>query len=232
MTYITRKCPDEWQPKILLKLLRGSKAYGLANDSSDTDTSIIYIQPTIALLSLYEPHKFEKDKSEDSMAWELKHFLDLATNGNPSVLEAFLAPVLSGGEEAQELRRLFPHVLRKDPIFNAFAGIAHGNRLKMFEDPKEYRRRKAGANCLRLFYNGAELLTEGTFTVRIADTEIGAAVKAAKEGYLSPSDVLLLASDLEAKLKAAYSSSKLPVECNLDPLNKFLLDVRGRHWEQ
>ena len=109
-------CPSEWQPKVLLKVLRGSQAHGLVTEQSDTDTSTVFLQPTRAVLSMYEPNKFAIDKSEDATGWELEHFLFLATNANPSVLEVFLAPVLESLPEAVQLRKLMPFAVRKTAV--------------------------------------------------------------------------------------------------------------------
>lgn len=223
-------CPAEWQPKVLLKVLRGSRAYGLEVDSSDTDTSTVYIQPTRSLLSLYIPNAYVRDRSEDATIWELHHFLGLATNANPAVLEAFLAPVMESLPEGEALRQLLPCVLRRKSVFGVFTHVAAQFGKVMLEDKIEYRRRKGGANCLRTLYNGIELLTQGTFSVRIADTAIGNFVKAAKVGDLSTLEVLKLAEELQQKLNKAYSMSKLPDDQDRARINDFLLEVRKTYW--
>ena len=100
----------------------------------------------------------------------------------------------------------------------------------MLSHQNEYKRRKGAASCLRFLYNGTELLREGTFTLRIVDTEIGNVVKAAKGGYLTAEEVLLIAADLRKKFEAAYAASNLPEFTDPAPLNEFLLGVRKAYW--
>jgi len=137
---------------------------------------------------------------------------------------------LEGSEEAEALRNLFPHVLRKSRVYTLSLGLTNQNRKKALEEKLEYKRRKAGANMLRLLYNGIELLREGIFTVRIADTAFGSTVMAAKVGDLSQAEVFQLVVELEYELSLAYSNSKLQEDCNYAALDNFLLELRRKYW--
>lgn len=74
----------------IFKVIVGSQSYGTAIETSDTDYKAVYRQPTDDILGIrYQPQK-EHDK--DSVAYEVRRFLELLCSANPTVLEMLYAP--------------------------------------------------------------------------------------------------------------------------------------------
>ena len=214
----------------VLRTIVGSHAHGTAGPASDTDIRSVFLVPTASLLSLDPPPDRTKREAEgDENAWEMAHFLQLCCKGSPTVLEVLLVEPFTCTEEGQRLRELFPLMLGKDPIFNAFYGFANQER-KTFLSPLSGRTCKSMGHYLRVLFNGAELLRTGTMTVRIVDTPVGELVLQAKQGKVSANEVVAKGDELMADLRRAYEQSTLPAQVDREPLNRFILDIRRQNW--
>lgn len=74
---------------LLYEYIRGSKAYGLALENSDTDTGGVFIAPTEQLIGLGLDYQDEIKSEKNDDCWiELNKFMRLLLKSNPSVLEA------------------------------------------------------------------------------------------------------------------------------------------------
>ena len=214
--------------KVILKVLVGSQAHGLANADSDYDYRSVYVVPTAKILSLGSGPKTTHwlEGEQDDTQWELGHFLNLASKCNPTILETFLAPIIEITEEGQMVRDLFPHVWNTQGVTNAFIGYGQNQRKKFLEE-KDGRPHKFAAAYLRSLYNGQELLRTGSFTVRIADTDIGSTVRRFKEGNCSFGEVIDVCRHWENVVRDAS------VNCNkdtdIDKMNEVLLKIRKMH---
>jgi predicted nucleotidyltransferase len=71
---------------LILKVLAGSRAYGLDRPESDTDTRGICIPPKEALLGLMLFEQTQDEKS-DNVVFGLPKFVRLALEGNPNLIE-------------------------------------------------------------------------------------------------------------------------------------------------
>jgi len=226
----------------ILRVLCGSRAYGLEDETSDFDYHGVYVVPTSRLLSIgyriKESTYFDGEGSnQDNTAWELRHFLELALQCNPTVLETFVAPVKNATDLGRFLRTLFPYVLNKKRIYDAFRGYAHQQRLKMFDGTSmvktenNYRRmRKAAIAYLRSLYHGEQLLRCGAYEPYIPDGEIRHFLRSLRQGEPQIHEVIEIAQTLEAAITTAYHLSELPTEPDLDRVNAFLLRVRQEMW--
>lgn len=99
-----------WEDQLILRVLAGSRAYGLDSPTSDHDSRGICIPPKAALLGLetFEQHQDEKG---DQVVFGLTKFVRLALEGNPNLIETlFTEDILFVNEFGQRLldnRRLF-----------------------------------------------------------------------------------------------------------------------------
>jgi predicted nucleotidyltransferase len=77
---------DFWETNLILRVLSGSRAYGLDDADSDEDTRGICIPPREYLLGL---KTFEQHESEgnDHVVFALAKFVRLALQGNPNIIE-------------------------------------------------------------------------------------------------------------------------------------------------
>lgn len=222
----------------LLKVLVGSRAHGLENENSDSDVRGVFATPTSELLSLgpqpkqirWVEHEETRERPDDT-AWEVGKFLFLATKCNPTILEVFLAPVLEANTWGQQLRELFPCVWNSKGVKDAFIGYGL-NQRKKFLDNADNRAPKYAAAYLRTLFSGWQLLTTGTFIVRIVDTEIGATARRFKSGeFESFGEVIDVCNYWQGKMIDAFND--LPKkETELEPVNEYLLALRRDYWRR
>lgn len=226
--------------KIILKVLCGSRAYGLEDSESDFDYHGVYVVPTSKLLSLgprIRETAWIEGEDMDNTGWELKHFLQMAVNCNPTVLETFVAPIDYSTEEGITLRTMFPFCLARKRIYDAFRGYASNQRKKMFEPTGGklggQRMAKAAIAYIRSLYHGTELLMRGTYNPRITNTELREFLLSLKS---NPNDipygaVIDCAMDWEQQIRWAFEQSTIPHEPNMEAINEFLLETRKRNWD-
>jgi len=226
----------------ILKVVVGSQAHGLATPESDYDYRGVFVVPTENFFMLGVPNPQNTswvEGKEDDTAWEVGHFLNMAVHCNPTILETFLAPDIPVKIQhaiwGLKLRELFPHVWNSKDVMNAFIGYGLNQRKKFFDD-KDTRAAKYAVAYLRTLYQAWELLSTGTFTIRIADTEIGDMLKRWKampsveilQNYSG--EVIENCLRWEKKVKEAYEKNP-DKQTNLEPVNEFLLDIRKAYWK-
>lgn len=222
--------------KQILKVLVGSQAHGLATPESDFDYRGVFVIPTEKILGIgcSKTTTNWNEGVNDDTSWEIGHFLNLATHCNPTILETFLAPTVKNTTWGTELRALFPYVWNSVDVKNAFIGYGINQRKKFFED-KDKRASKYAVAYLRTLYQAWELLTTGTFTVKIIDTPIGETLKQWKgtpsremlDKYAG--EVIKECIKWENKVREAFDK-KPNKKSNLKPVNDFLLEVRREFW--
>lgn len=214
----------------ILKVLVGSQAHGLAGPTSDFDYRGVFVVPTTEILGI-NTGKIKNtswiEGKDDDTSWELGHFLLMATKCNPTILETFLAPVIEETEDGVLIRGLFPHIWNATAVRDAFIGYGL-NQRKKFLDDKDQRRDKYAVAYIRSLYNALELLTTGTFTVRVGDLEIGETLKRVKKGEFKTGEVIDICMDLEVKVREA--AAKCNKKTDYDQINAALLKLRYKHW--
>jgi len=238
---------------LILRTLAGSRAYGLETPESDYDYHEVFVTPTRELLSLgSESRKTrweEKQEGTDTQAWELGHFLYLATKCNPTVLETFVAPTVFNdgsscpvgeqGSLAVRLRGLLPHVLSRGLVYDAFRGYAHNQRAKLFSKPDDptrdqpsARQWKFAAQYLRVLIVGERLLRTGKLTINMHEYPgLGLELlRKTRQGSLTLGEVVDLAKSVELNLERARESVAVPEKPKLEVVNDFLLGVRRENW--
>lgn len=218
------------ESQTILKVLVGSRAHGLHNEQSDYDYRGVFVVPTADILSLNgSPKNVQWIEGEvDNTSWEIGHFLHMATHCNPTILETFLAPVETTTSLGNELRGLFPYIWNSHGVRDAFVGYGL-NQRKKFLEAKDGRPAKFAVAYARTLIQAHELLTTGTFTICIADTEYGNMLKDWKAGRFTYGEVIQFCQDYEQKVRDAYAHST-PKETNLEKVNEFLLKVRRQYF--
>jgi hypothetical protein len=215
-------------PHTILKVLVGSHAHGLATPDSDHDYRSVFVIPTEDMFKLgFKPPSTQWTKGQtDETAWEVGSFLSLATQGHPLVLETFLAPIEQSDRWGQRLRALFPDVWSSEKAFESFVNYAHNQRQKFLEK-KDGRPEKYAAAYVRVLQNLCELLETGTFTIHIAQTELGKKIFAIKQGNYRTGEVIDVGETLlftAQKLRATSIHTE-----NLTRINSFLIDTRREY---
>lgn len=261
----------------ILTTLAGSRAYHMEREDSDYDYHHVFITPTVELLKLGPTPKQtlwkEDTRGDDTQGWELGHFLHLALKCNPTILETFVAPIVKENyismelpenrtlrykgmvatdtliPEATELRALFPFVLSRKRVFDAFRGYAHNQRAKLFKKPDDPTRDqpservwKFATQYLRVLMIGERLLSTGEMVIDMRKYDeqyrgYGFGFHCAwlclcsiRDGDWSLGEVIDMAKKMEDLLEHAYETSQIPKEPDLDKINEYLIRMRRRYW--
>lgn len=216
----------------LLKVVVGSRAHGLNREDSDWDYRAIYVEPTAKILSLgYKYSGTSWDEGdEDNTAYEIGHFLNLATKANPSVLEILRSDsVMETTPWGKELQDLFPKLFNPTSAFNAFVGYSSAQRRKLL-DNKDGRGPKFALAYYRTIINLEKLLQTGTFDLRVTDQEDREVLIDIRDGRVTPGVVI----DLVEPIIRRCTNVLLPMAKNHhepNAANEFLLRIRRAHWE-
>ena len=214
----------------ILKVIVGSQAHGLAGPDSDFDYRGVFIVPTRDILGINtgkikNTHWIEG--REDDTAWEVGHFLHMATKCNPTILQTFLSPIEEMNDDGKMIRDLFPYVWSSDYVRDAFIGYGL-NQRKKFLEKKDGRPDKYATAYLRTLFNAYELLTTGTFTIRVADTAVGETLKRFKAGNYNVGEVIDVCMDWEERVREA--AKRCDKKADLGQVNAVLLKLRYKHW--
>lgn len=218
---------------LILKVLVGSHAHGLADKESDRDYRGVYVLPTSKILSLGYRYKANDwvEGDEDNTAYEVGHFLMLATKCNPTTLEVFKAPIIYATEEGERLRYLFKHAWNAHDSFNAFIGYGL-NQRKKFLDKKDRRPNKFACAYIRTLANLIELLTTGDFSVEIKEQKFKDDLLRYKKGDYKTGEVIDHAETLTAVAIHALNASPFKdKQTEIEPINNVLLEIRRRFWD-
>ena len=218
--------------KVILKVLVGSQAHGLANKNSDYDYRAVYILPTSKILSLdyrYKGNDWIEGK-EDNTAYEIGHFLKLAIKCNPTILEVFKAPIVKCNEDGKKLRALFSYVWNSQDAFNAFVGYGL-NQRKKFLNKKDNRQNKYAVAYIRTLWNLCDLLKKENFEIKVGNKWlIGDILQEFKKGNYTVGEVINYAETF-TQVAREYLENLQRHKPNLNKVNNFLIDIRKRYWK-
>lgn len=77
--------------KLILRSVVGSRSFGLATDTSDTDVKGVYIAPLMDRIG-YGMQDQVNDERNNTVYWEISKYLDLLRRANPGALELLYSP--------------------------------------------------------------------------------------------------------------------------------------------
>lgn len=212
---------------IILEGITGSKAYGLDTENSDEDVKGIYVVPTEDILGVFNVRETYDHVDPDWVYHEVGKAINLFTKANPTLLEMLFldgyTALTKTGKMLVDNRHLFlsniirmsygGYALSQARKLNARGGTYGNGRNKRFE--------KHSRHCLRLLYQGRELLETGTLTVRVSP-ELRKEIFAF--GELPVNEVVDI---FEEKFKEFdLIKSVLPDAPDKDGINKLLLKIR------
>ncbi len=176
----------------ILKVLVGSRAHGLADENSDYDYRAVFLTPTRELLSVGSKpiNSTWIEGNEDNTAWELKHFLSMALQNNPTILEVFVAPIETKTYFGGLLRNLLPSIINPKLLLSSHLGYAKNQKAKLLTsdwDSKETidrsiptpllqkeskRSRKFTSAWLRVVYQALHYFRHGEYIIDFRNTEV------------------------------------------------------------
>lgn len=84
---------EEKGGKIIYDYIRGSVVYGLNTETSDIDTSFVYIAPYNEIIGLRSNYQEQiADDKSDNTGYEVGRYLELLEKSNPNMLESLFIP--------------------------------------------------------------------------------------------------------------------------------------------
>ncbi|MEU9481658.1 nucleotidyltransferase domain-containing protein [Streptomyces sp. NPDC048191] len=204
----------------------GSRAFGLATDTSDTDRRGVFLAPTALFWRFEKPPTHVEGPGEEQFSWELERFCELALRGNPNVLECLHSPLVEHlddtGRELLALRGAFLSRRAHD----TFTRYALGQRKKLDADVRRTGapRWKHAMHLLRLLTSARDLLRTGELRIDVGDRR--EALLAVKRGEVAWPEVERWMARLGAETEQALHRSPLPPEPDHTRVADFLFRVR------
>lgn len=218
--------------RVIYRCVIGSRAYGLEDESSDTDRRGIYLPPANLHWSLYGvPEQLECDETQE-VYWELQKFLVLALKANPNVLECLYTPMVETVSPlGQQLLAMKDSFLSK-LVFQTYSGYVASQFKKMNADRRNQGRVKWKhvMHLIRLLISGTHVLSEGMLAVDVGENRDR--LLAIKRGEMPFEEADAWRMDLQRQFESAFDGTKLPDRPDYEKANDFLVEARTRALEK
>ncbi|MFF7338580.1 DNA polymerase beta superfamily protein [Streptomyces sp. NPDC008163] len=204
----------------------GSRAFGLATETSDTDRRGVFLAPTPLFWRFEKPPTHIEGPADEQFSWELERFCELALRANPNVLECLHSPLVDHvddtGRELLALRGAFLSRRAHD----SFVRYALAQRRKLEADVRQYGapRWKHAMHLLRLLASCRDLLRTGELTIEVGDAR--EALLAVKRGEVPWPEVERRMTRLATENDEAAATSPLPAEPDRARVEDFLVRTR------
>jgi predicted nucleotidyltransferase len=216
----------DWWPYVQLRVVVGSRAFGLDTDDSDTDRRGFWLPPAEQQWSLWGvPEQLENDGTQETY-WELQKFLTLALKANPNVLEVLYSPLVEYASalalELLEMRSAFLSTL----VYQTYNGYVMSQFKRLEADLRNHGeiRWKHAMHLLRLLLSGISVLKEGEVLVNVGEHRD--TLLAVKRGELPWDELNSWRIDLHHQFDAAVQTSRLPERPDYARVNAFLIRAR------
>lgn len=242
----------------ILRGLVGSTVHGLSiSDQDDRDETGIYVAPSTHICGLSTPKthtwrtKPEGERSGpgdlDLSIYELRHWMRLAVEGNPSILTLLFVPdegLVLNTPLGQQLRAAAPFILSRQ-AGHRFLGYLNGQKERLLGKGKQNRvpnrpelvekygfDTKYAGHAVRLGLQGVELMRTGTLQLPMAPDH-RRLILDIRTGEFTLTDVLWIISGLVHDLTNYVDGnlrSPLPERPNMYAVNAVLEDIYFKHW--
>jgi hypothetical protein len=204
----------------------GSRAFGLATDTSDTDRRGVFLAPAPLFWRFEKPPTHVEGPGEERFSWELERFCELALRGNPNILECLHSPLVEHvddtGRELLGMRGAF--LSRR--AYDTFTRYALGQRRKLDADVRTTGapRWKHAMHLLRLLTSARDLLRTGELRIDVGDRR--EPLLAVKRGEVPWAEIEARMARLAAETEQALHGSPLPPEPDHARVADFLFRTR------
>jgi hypothetical protein len=203
----------------------GSHAYGLAHAESDVDYRGCYVAPTRAFFGLTPPKQTYDRHDPDLAMHEVGKTLQLASGGNPTVLELFFYEDYACRTEVGDLLIANSDLFITGKIRDTHLGYARQQFTRLiqrqgsFSSDTAKRTEKHARHMFRLMQLAEDALTTGVYTLQVRDRdEIFALGK-------------LPIDEMTARAEAEFDrlntiESVLPPAPDMEAINNLLVHIR------
>ncbi|WP_303246572.1 nucleotidyltransferase domain-containing protein [Streptomyces sp. NA04227] len=206
----------------------GSRAFGLATESSDTDRRGVFVAPTPLYWRFEKPPTHVEGPAEEQFSWEIERFCELALRANPNILECLHSPLVEHLDETgQELLDLRGAFLSRQ-AHDTFVRYARGQYKKLEADVRVHGapRWKHAMHLLRLLTTCGDLLRTGRLVIDVGDRR--EELLAVKRGEVAWPEVESRMRRLAEEADRALEGSPLPDGPDARRVEDFLRRVRLR----
>lgn len=220
------------QPEALVRdhtiyaCVMGSRAFGLATDTSDTDRRGVFLAPAPLFWRFEKPPTHVEGPAEEQFSWELERFCELALRANPNILECLHSPLVEYVDDTgRELLALRGAFLSRQ-VHETFTRYALGQRKKLEADVRVHGapRWKHAMHLLRLLMSARDVLRTGTLTIDVGDQR--EPLLAVKRGEVPWEDVESRMTRLATETDEAAARTPLPPEPDRRRVEDFLIRIR------
>jgi uncharacterized protein len=214
--------------RVILSTVIGSRAYGLATETSDVDRRGAYLAPPDLDWSLHGAPEQLQDEERQACYWELKKLLTLALKANPNALECLYSPLVERVTPlGQELRAMRSAFLSK-VIYSTYNGYALSQFKKMNADRRLHSvvNWKHAMHLLRALQAGISALREGHLPLDVgAQREYLLAIR---RGEVAWNEVEQWRLSLHREFDRAVQETRLPAHPDYQSVERFLIAARER----
>ncbi|MFJ9550967.1 nucleotidyltransferase domain-containing protein [Streptomyces erythrochromogenes] len=208
------------------RCVMGSRAFGLATETSDTDLRGVYLAPTPLFWRFEKPPTHVEGPRDEEFSWELERFCELALRANPNILECLHSPLVEHaspvGAELLSLRGAFLS-RRAHTSFGRYAASQHG---KLVADVRVHGapRWKHAMHLLRLLLSCRDLLRTGLLSIDAGPYR--GRLLAVRRGELTWDEVDAWMTRLQEETEKALAGTALPQEPDRARVEDFLVRTR------
>ncbi|MFE1828420.1 DNA polymerase beta superfamily protein [Streptomyces yangpuensis] len=208
------------------RCVMGSRAFGLATATSDTDLRGVYLAPTPLFWRFEKPPTHVEGPREEEFSWELERFCELALRANPNILECLHSPLVEHvgpvGRELLSLRGAFLS-RRAHTSFSRYAASQHG---KLVADVRVHGapRWKHAMHLLRLLLSCRDLLRTGRLSIDAGPYRDR--LLAVRRGELTWDEVDAWMTRLQEDTERALAGTPLPEDPDRARVEDFLVRAR------
>jgi uncharacterized protein len=218
--------------RVIYRCIVGSRAFGLYDESSDTDRRGIYLPPADLHWSLYGvPDQLENEITQEAY-WELQKFVTMALKANPNILECLYTPLVEHAtplaRDLLAMREMFLSRL----VYQTYNGYVMSQFKKLQTDLRNQGavKWKHVMHLIRLLISGVTVLREGYVPVRVETFRDQ--LLAIRRGETPWEEVDVWRRELHHEFSAAVTESKLPEQPDYERANAFLLRARRAALEE
>jgi len=211
---------------VIYRCVVGSRAFGLAEDTSDFDRRGIFLPPADLHWSLFGlPEQIENHETQECF-WEIEKFILLALKANPNVLECLYTPSVELATPlAQELLTI-RSIFLSQLIYQTYNGYVMSQFKKLSGDlqNKGGIRWKHAMHLIRLLLSGITILREGFVPLDIEEHRDR--LLEIRRGNVPWEEINAWRLQLHKEFDSAFASTRLPEYPNYERANEFLLKAR------
>lgn len=228
---------DNIRAEMLFTCLSGSHAYGLNNKDSDMDFRGVFLNTHPKDILGITEFTEEVRTNPDTALFELRKFCRLALAGNTIACESlWVKPdeVTPLGQALIGMRKDFVSMKFVD-VFRGYAVSEHrktvgvvtgalGEQRKKLIEKYGYSVKNA-TQCLRLLWQGTQLVKTGHVKVYIEDEEKRGEMLSVKNGEISIDKYILMRDRYLVEFEKAVQQPRLPHSPNSQKVWNFVVDA-------